>query len=237
MLAVLSGLTTLLGVALAIRFATSAGAIAVGLGFSSGIMLLISAAELMPAALRQAGAAAWGGMALGGALIAALHVVIPHIHLFEERGVLDAALLRASTLVALGLVLHDFPEGIAMANAYVDVPSLGVLVALAIALHNIPEGFAIAVPAVALRRPSRLLAVACMSASAEPAGAVIGLTVTELQPTLNAFFMATAAGAMIVVSVHELVPMAVRFGRLPLFAVGLAVSVPVYFLLGWVVRG
>jgi ZIP family zinc transporter len=231
-LALLSGLTTLLGVILAIRFAKSAGGIALGLGFSAGIMLVIAGAELVPAALRQAGAVStWGAVALGAAGIAALHVVIPHVHLFEERGVLDASMLRASTLVALGLILHDFPEGIAMANAYVDVPSRGILVAIAIALHNVPEQFAMAVPAVMTQRRRMLVAIAFVSALAEPAGALVGLALVQVQPALNAFFIALAAGAMIFVSGHELVPMAARLGNLRLFGAGLALSVPVYVLL------
>ena len=40
---------------------------------------------------------------------------------------------------------------------------------------------------------------------------------------------------MIFVSVHELLPMAGRFGNLPLFGAGLALSVPVYVLLPWIV--
>jgi ZIP family zinc transporter len=238
LLALMSGLTTLLGVVIAIRLEKSARAIALGIGFSAGIMLLISALELVPASLRDAGAAwTWGGVALGAGLIAALHVVIPHVHLFEERGLLDASMPRAGTLVALGLILHDFPEGIAMANAYVDSPSLGVRVSLAIALHNVPEEFAMAVPAVASRRRAMLFAAAFVSALAEPAGALVGLTLVQLEPALNAFFIAVAAGAMIFVSVHELLPMAARFGKLPLFGAGLALSMPVYVLLRWIVPG
>ncbi len=238
LLALMSGLTTLLGVVLAIRLEKSARAVALGIGFSAGIMLLISGAELVPASLRDAGAAwTWGGAALGAGLMAALHIVIPHVHLFEERGLLDASMLRASTLVALGLILHDFPEGIAMANAYIDSPSLGVLVSLAIALHNIPEEFAMAVPAVASRRRTMLFAMAAISALAEPAGALVGLAVVQLEPALNAFFIALAAGAMIFVSVHELLPMAARLGNLPLFGGGLALSVSVYILLRSIVPG
>jgi ZIP family zinc transporter len=121
-------------------------------------------------------------VALGAALIAALHVVIPHVHLFEERGLLDASMLRASTLVTLGLILHDFPEGIAMANAYIDSPSRGVVVSLAIALHNVPEEFAMAVPAVATRRRTMLFAMALVSALAEPAGALAGLLSCSCSP-------------------------------------------------------
>jgi ZIP family zinc transporter len=238
LLALMSGLTTLLGVVIAIRLEKSARAIALGIGFSAGIMLLISALELVPASLRDTGAAwTWGGAALGAGLIAGLHVVIPHVHLFEERGLLDVAMPRASTLVALGLILHDVPEGIAMANAYVDSPSLGIRVSLAIALHNVPEEFAMAVPAVASRRRTMLFAVAFVSALAEPAGALVGLALVQLEPALNGFFIAVAAGAMIFVSVHELLPMAARFGKLPLFGAGLALSMPVYVLLRWIVPG
>jgi zinc transporter ZupT len=41
-----------------------------------------------------------------------------------------------------GLILHDIPEGFAMANAHIASPSLRLLVSLAIALHNLPDGFA-----------------------------------------------------------------------------------------------
>jgi ZIP family zinc transporter len=159
------------------------------------------------------------------------------VHLFEERGRRENSMLRTSVLVALGLILHDFPEGVAMANAYIDSPSRGVLVSVAVALHNIPEEFAMAVPAVATRRRTTLFAVAAVSALAEPAGAVLGLAVVGLAPTLNAFFMAVAAGAMIFVSVHELLPMAAKFRNLRLFGAGLALSVPVYVLLRSLVPG
>jgi ZIP family zinc transporter len=238
LLALMSSLTTVLGVVLAIRLEKSARAIALGIGFSAGIMLLISAVELVPASLRAAGAVWTGtGVALGAGLIGALHVVIPHVHLFEERGLLDVPMLRASTLVALGLILHDFPEGIAMANAYIDSPSLGVLVSLGIALHNVPEEFAMAVPAVASQRRTLLFGMAFVSALAEPAGALVGLLIVQLQPALNALFISLAAGAMIFVSVHELLPMAARFGNLPLFGAGLALSVPVYAVLRLILPG
>jgi ZIP family zinc transporter len=79
--------------------------------------------------------------------------------------------------------------------------------------------------------------MAFVSALAEPAGALVGLALVQLQPALNALFISLAAGAMIFVSVHELLPMAARVGNLRLFAAGLALSVPVYVLLRWIVPG
>jgi ZIP family zinc transporter len=237
LLAFISGLTTLAGVALGLRLGRSATMIPAGIGFSVGIMALISLRELLPAALAAVPAArVWGAVALGAVLVAALHVLIPHIHLVEEPGRLDLVSLRTSYLVALGLALHDFPEGVAMANAYLEAPSLGLLVFSAVALHNIPEGFAMALPAAGDRRPSLVLA-AVGAALSEPAGTVLGLTVSHAEPGLNAPLMAVAAGAMLFVSVHELLPMALRFGRLHLFGAGLALSVLVYVLLDLLIRG
>ena len=237
LLAFISGLTTLAGVALGLRFGRSAGMVSAGIGFSAGIMVLVSLRDLLPAALAAVPAPrAWGAVAVGAGLLAVLHVVIPHIHLVEERGRLDTASLRTSYLVALGLALHDFPEGVAMANAYLEAPSLGLLVFWAIALHNVPEGFAMAVPAAIDRR--RSLAAAAVGASlSQPAGTILGLAVSHAGPGLNALFMAVAAGAMLFVSLHELLPMALRYGRLHLFGAGLALSLAVYVLLDVLIPG
>ena len=231
LLAFISGLTTLVGVALGLRLGRSAGVVAVGIGFSAGVMVLVSLRELLPAALTVVPAPrVWGAVGLGAGLLAVLHVVIPHVHLVEERGRLDVAVLRRSYLVAFGLALHDFPEGIAMANAYLEAPALGLLVFSVVALHNIPEGFAMAVPAAVDRRRSLVLA-AIGAALSEPAGTILGLGLAHVEPGLNAVFMAVAAGAMIFVSAHELLPMAIQLGRPHLFAAGLALSVPVYAVL------
>jgi ZIP family zinc transporter len=51
-------------------------------------------------------------------------------------------------------------------------------------------------------------------------------------PALNPLFMAFAAGAMIFVSLHELVPMAKQYGKPLLFGVGMGVSGLAYLALG-----
>lgn len=231
-LALLSGVTTMAGVALAIWLGNSPRAIAVGIGFSSGIMILISIFELLPESVGHAGYATTGlATALGAALIIALQVLIPHTHLVEARGTFPSRQLKTTYLVAFGLILHDFPEGFAMANAYLSSPSLGILVALAIAIHNVPEEFAMAVPAVAMQERGFLYKVAFVSGLAEPAGAVLGLIAVNLHPALNPAFMAFAAGAMVVVSLIELAPMARRYGRMGLFALGFASAALVYLAL------
>jgi ZIP family zinc transporter len=229
LVAFLSGLTTLIGVALAFCFRKSIKGIVIGIGFSSGIMLLISFFELIPESVIAAGIPRTLIAVLSGiCLIGFLNFIIPHAHFVEEQGHIDIHLLKTAYLVALGLILHDFPEGFAMANSYIHSPSLGVLVALAIAMHNIPEEFAMAVPIVQTEKKELLFKLAFLSGLAEPAGAVLGLIAVSFLPGLNPLFMAFAAGAMIFVSIHELLPMARRYKRTSLFASGIILSIVVY---------
>jgi zinc transporter, ZIP family len=238
LLSLMSCVTVLAGVALALRLRENARAIATGIGFSAGIMIVVSAWELLPESVAAMGLGATLATAsAGAALVWSAHFLIPHIHLFKELGGDDRTLVRTAYLVAFGLILHDVPEGFAMANAYVASPELGVLVSLAIALHNLPEEFAMAVPLVMLRSRASLYVGALVSALAEPLGAILGLVAVGIAPALNSYFLAFAAGAMLFVSVHELVPMARRYRHLSLFAWGAALSVLVYAVLAALTTG
>jgi len=231
-LALLSGMTTLIGVVLAIHSSRSPRSIAFGIGFSTGIMLLVSCVELLPVAITTSNAVeALTALAIGFCFFAMLHWLIPHTHLFKERGFFNVQLLRSAYLVAFGLILHDIPEGFAMANSFLASPSLGVFVAVAIALHNIPEEYAIAVPAVASHKRQFLYKAAFISGLAEPAGATLGLYAANLSAALVPVFLSFAAGAMIFVSLHELVPMAKRYGHHHIFALGILMSVVVHTIL------
>lgn len=238
LLAFLSVFTTLLGVALAIYVGKNERLVSAGIGFSAGIMLLISFLELIPQALSEAGAGMTStAFLLGMLIVAVLHWVIPHTHLVEEKGVFGPTLLRSAYLIAFGLILHDVPEGFAMANSYIASPSLGIFVAVAIAIHNIPEEFAMAVPIVMAKKKRFLYTAAFLSGLAEPLGAILGLVAAHFHPVLNPLFMAFAAGAMVFVSVHELLPMAKRYQHIKLFILGGIISVLVYALLATVVLG
>jgi ZIP family zinc transporter len=235
LLSLLSVLTTTVGVLLALLIRENIPAIAAGIGFSTGIMVLVSMVELIPEAQALVGTpGAVIAVILGGALLGLANFAIPHGHLVTEHGLGDTRLIRSAYMVVVGLILHDFPEGFAMANAYIASPSLGLVVALAIALHNLPEELAMAVPAVAMRSKRFLISAAILSALAEPLGAIAGLLAVRASPGLNGYFMAFAAGAMLFVSFHELMPMARRYGKLAWFGAGLGLSIAVHQVLALV---
>jgi ZIP family zinc transporter len=81
-----------------------------------------------------------------------------------------------------------------------------------------------ALPAVMTGRKRFVARAAITSAAAEPVGALVGLAGVSAFPSLNATFLAFAAGAMVYVSLHELLPMARRFGHHRESALGIAVG-------------
>jgi ZIP family zinc transporter len=233
LLSLLSFATTFIGVVLALWVGSRPGGIAAGIGFSAGMMGLVALLQLLPQALTIAAPGlALGAAALGAAALAVAHRLVPHWHLVAEAGTGSGdETLRSANLVVAGLVLHDLAEGFAMAHAYVAAPAAGTVTAVAIALHNLPEEFAMAAPAAATQRRRVLFGAALLSALAEPVGAGLGLVAVGIAPSSSGLLLAFAAGAMLFVSAHELLPMARKYGHAAHFALGAASSLGVYGLL------
>lgn len=229
LLSLLSVITTAAALLLAKIIAHRPAAISMGMGFSTGVMLSVAGLDLMPQAVELLGSpAAILSAGLGAATLWGIQWLLPTAPLATPDEARTGALTRSARMVAIGLVLHDLPEGFGMANAYLASPSLGMLVALTIAMHNLPEQIAIAIPAFAAGDRRLLWAAAIASALAEPAGAAIGLVAVDLWPDLGGRFLAFAAGAMLFVSLHELLPFGRRLGRTGWFAAGAGLSVIVH---------
>jgi len=178
------------------------------MGFSAGVMLFVSFAELLPEAMQAIGQlAAFLAFFAGMAAIYAIDVFIPHS--FEGEKCKDSKLLRCGTLIAIGIAIHNFPEGIAVFFSSLSSLSLGIPIALAVALHNIPEGIAVSMPIFyATGKKRKAFLYSFLSGLAEPLGALIGFLF--LYPFLNDFVLnlvlATVAGVMVFISFDELLP-------------------------------
>ena len=227
----LSGSTTVIGALLAVFLKGSRRSISMGVGFSSGIMIVISFLELLPTAFTLTDELfTTFAFALGFLIVLIADVWLPHTHLIEEKGK-SGYLLKVSYLVAIGIIIHDFPEGFAMASSFWVEAKLGLLVALGIAIHNIPEEFALAVPLVLTKKMKLLMEFPVLSALAEPLGAVFGIALSWFLPQFNAFLLAFAAGAMVFVSVDELVPLAYEHDGMHHFGIGLIAGITTFMVL------
>ncbi|HUX98201.1 MAG TPA: ZIP family metal transporter [Candidatus Deferrimicrobium sp.] len=117
-------------------------------------------------------------------------------------------------LLAIGLTIHNAPEGIAMGVGFLATSALGFSMAIAIALHNIPEGLAIAVPLMQAKYGRRkIFLISFFSGMAEPIACVIAIFLLQSVSTLFlAFFLAFAGGAMIYITSDELIPESHKHG-------------------------
>ena len=233
LIALLSGLTTFIGLGIAACCKKKTRMIVTGIGFSAGIMLAISFFELVPEAIFASGKiSASLSLILGFVVMIAIHFAIPHTHICTDKGKCSP-FMSIGLCVAIGMIIHDFPEGFAMASSYLYAPSLGILVALSVAIHNIPEAFTVAMPLILVKNRKFLIQTITIAALAEPFGAALGLIAVSLAPSLNAIFMAFAAGAMIFVAIDELYPLAQSYNRPKDFILGIAFSLLVYFVLSY----
>lgn len=247
-LTLFAGLATGLGGLLAILTRkTSRKFLSAALGFSGGVMIYVSFAEILKKAnfsLREAlgePAGAWmtvlaffGGMTLTlviDRLIPAAEN--PHQPLLIEDGARksrEGKLMRLGLFTALAIALHNFPEGLATFAAALYDPHLGLSIALAIAIHNIPEGIAVAVPIhAATGNRAKALLHSFLSGLAEPFGALAGyfLLRSLFSPLMFGVVFAAVAGIMVFISLDELIPTAREYdtGHVSIYGVtgGMAV--------------
>ena len=177
--------------------------------FAAGVMLAISFLDLIPESL--AITSPWIsvlGVVLGALAMYVLDKIIPHIHprlCSQEQG---CKLERTSIYLILGMFLHNFPEGMAIAIGSVTEMKLSITIALAIAIHNIPEGICTSAPYFH-STGRRLRAFLLSSATAVPIliGYITARYVFQQVPVqVVGLLISATAGLMIYITADELIP-------------------------------
>ncbi|MEW6355431.1 MAG: zinc transporter ZupT [Planctomycetota bacterium] len=193
------------------------------LGFSAGVMILVSFVELLRGAMESVGfMAAHVAFFLGMTGIFLIDFFVPHEYIGQHDHPLDktedqskSGLMRTGSLVAFGIGIHNFPEGMATFAGTLEDVSVGVAIAVAIAIHNIPEGLAVAAPIYAATGSrGKAFLWSFLSGVSEPVGAGLAALVLMpiLTPTVLAWVLGGVAGIMVAISVDELVPAAKSYG-------------------------
>jgi ZIP family zinc transporter len=205
------------------------------MGVASGVMLTVAFLNLIDKALdMNAGYyIVVAGFVIGAVSIMVLDAKLPHIFSSEEYGPANEKLIRTGVLVAVGITLHNVPEGFAVVAGYAYLPKLGILVALAIAFHNIPEGVAVAAPLLAAgMRRRKVFAITLLSGLVEPLGAAMGsLMLISPSPLILALMLSIAGGVMTYVTADELLPTAHAHGHKHEVAIGLILGFTLMLIL------
>jgi zinc and cadmium transporter len=111
----------------------------------AGFMLATAIVEIFPASLELSGKSA-AFLVLAGYLLIHFfeHTVTPHFHFGEETHEDEFLHAHKGYSVLMGLIIHTFFDGIAIASGFIVSNWLGWVIFLAIFLHKIPEGFTVA---------------------------------------------------------------------------------------------
>lgn len=195
------------------------------LGFAAGMMLAASAFSLLLPGL-AAGEQILGskglaagvvvlGMALGVLLMLGLDEFTPHEH--DKTGPCGPGYETCGRvwLFVFAIALHNLPEGMAIGVSFAQGDfSVGLPLTTAIALQDIPEGLAVALAmrVAGFAAPTAVL-VAIASGLLEPVGALLGVGLASGLAVAYPVGLGLAAGAMIFVVSHEVIPETHRNGH------------------------
>ena len=215
-------------------------------GFGAGVMLAASAFSLVIpglAAARASGAfggSAWaaGGIVgsailLGGMALLLMDRVLPHEHFIKGREGHSAKKLRRTWLFVFAIALHNLPEGLAIGVGYAGNEGLRAnALATGIAIQDVPEGLVVAVALLAAGY-KRWFAVLLGMATGlvEPLGAVLGAAIVGYSAALLPWGLGFAAGAMLFVISHEIIPESHRKGHEAFATGGLMIGFVLMMLL------
>jgi ZIP family zinc transporter/zinc and cadmium transporter len=182
------------------------------IAFGAGFMLSVALLDVMPEAIRRGAEAPVFILAGYLAVHLAQHVLTPHFHFGEETHRVSPT---AAMSALMGLLLHTFFDGVAIASGFLVSGQLGLLLFLAVFLHKLPEGVTISSLALAGGQGRRS---AIGAAAALGLATVAGVVLTESAAPLARHGLALSAGVTFYVAASNLVPefQAKRGWRVPL---------------------
>jgi ZIP family zinc transporter len=213
------------------------------LGFAAGVMLaasffslIIPGLEIAKAIFGSQGIAAFvvtAGVLLGAGMIALLNEVIPHEHFIQGREGPGLEQVGRVWLFVFAITIHNLPEGLAVGVGFGDGNiASGAMLAIGIGLQNAPEGLAVAVALLSIGYGRRkAFAVASLTGLVEPVTGLLGAYAVSLSRLLLPWAMTFAAGAMIYVISHEIIPETHRHGSQTVATLGLMIGLALMMLL------
>ncbi|NYT37518.1 ZIP family metal transporter [Allopusillimonas soli] len=213
------------------------------LGFGAGVMLAASSFSLILPALSVAegqGATAWTaglivscGIVLGALMLLWLDKVLPHEHFIKGLEGARSSKLRRVWLFVLAICLHNFPEGLSIGVGFAGPDQIGgQALATGISIQDIPEGLVVALALTSVGYGRWLaIGVAVLSGLIEPLAALLGVVIIGLSLALLPWGLAMAAGAMLFVISHEIIPESHRQGHESAATGGLIVGFVLMMLL------
>lgn len=184
------------------------------LGFGAGVMLAATSFSLIIPGLESAGngitaaTTIVSAMLIGGISLWIADKYIPHEFFLKGHDPQDIMSLRKVWIFIIAIVLHNFPEGLAVGVGFGggDVAN-GITLAIGIGLQNIPEGLVVALALLAHNyTKSKAFLIGLLSGLVEPIGGLLGAGVVSVFQSVLPWGLGFAAGAMLFVIAGEIIP-------------------------------
>jgi zinc and cadmium transporter len=170
----------------------------------AGFMLATAIVEVVPTSLNLGGRYAAFLILLGYLIIHFFeHTVTPHFHFGEETHEEEFLHPHKGYSVLIGLIIHTFFDGIAIAAGFLVSNWLGWIIFLAVFLHKIPEGFTVASVMLASGRSRWSAWMASVMLGAATLAGVLMMAVFRHQVNEG---LPLAAGVTIYVAASDLIP-------------------------------
>jgi len=170
----------------------------------AGFMLATALVEMVPASIQLRGGYAGFLILLGYMLVHFFeHTVTPHFHFGEETHADQFVHSHKGYSVLIGLLIHTFFDGIAIASGFLVSPALGWIIFLAVFLHKIPEGFTISSVMLASGRSRAFAWGASMLLGVATVAGVMTMAIFRHDVS---FGLPLSAGVTIYVAASDLIP-------------------------------
>jgi zinc and cadmium transporter len=170
----------------------------------AGFMLATAVVEMIPESFELRGRSAAFLILLGYLLIHFFeHTVTPHFHFGEETHADEFMKSHRGFSVLLGLIIHTFFDGIAIASGFLVSNALGWLIFFAVFLHKIPEGFTVSSVMLASGRSRGIAWGASIILGAATLAGVLTMALFRHHVSAG---LPLSAGVTIYVAASDLVP-------------------------------
>jgi zinc and cadmium transporter len=174
------------------------------LALGAGYMLAVAFLEVIPESVRLAGDAAFLYVLIGFFLIHLFeHTIAPHFHFGAETHREEVSHHHAQATLLVGLAIHTFFDGVAIAAGFLVSNWLGAVIFVAIFLHKLPEGFTVAsvVLASGQSRRNALLASGLLGAAT-----LLGVLLTTALAGQLKYALPLSGGVTLYVAATDLLP-------------------------------
>jgi ZIP family zinc transporter/zinc and cadmium transporter len=170
----------------------------------AGYMLAVAFIDILPESVELAGKSAFLFVLIGYFLVHLFeHTVAPHFHFGEETHSEEVSHHHAQMTVLLGLAIHTFFDGVAIAAGFLVSTWLGAVIFVAVFLHKLPEGFTVASVVLASGKGKRN---AILAAGLLGVATLAGVLLTSVLRGELKYALPLSGGVTLYVAATDLLP-------------------------------